>query len=317
VLNRAPLHSGSEGLSLAARRVLLRTLSVSPDVIVQRYLHMEGMADLSELDKKLSRAYAFAPATGWLNEADAAVEQEITRRQMAAPAEGAVATALADVVGDLTRNRLTGEARLVALPEPEFLTALEYSLLAIAEVSQRQLVCRHLNGILHVRRLPYTLDHLETRFRWIGDPGEHDLAIGPALSALGDPRLAHARAEFDSSRDELRHGNLRDAANDAGCAVETAMSVLLDAHGHSQPSRHGAQRVQAGPLFDALVAVDLFERDRDRHLVFAAITVRDHGSHGVGATPRRLTPEYVKAGIASAGVAIAYIAAKLPPDQRE
>jgi hypothetical protein len=164
---------------------------------------------------------------------------------------------------------------------------------------------------LRLRRLPYALDHLETSFTWVGDPTEHELAIAPALSALTDERLGHARAEFDSARNELRHGNLRDAANDAGCAVETALSVLLDSHGRRQPKKYGAERIQAGPLFDALVAAELLDRDRDRDLVFAPITVRDHASHGVGVRPRGLSEAYVKAGVASAGVAIAYLASKL------
>lgn len=293
---------------------MLRALSVAPDVMIQRYLHAEGMVDFRELDEKLTRAYDFAPAASWLNSCEATVEDEIKRRKQIVPAprEDGLVAALGDVADSMARNQLLSEARLLALPEPEFLTAVEYSLLAIGDIAKRQRMCRNLGGILRVRRLPYALDHVETRFRWIGDPAEHQLAIAPALSALSDDRLADARAEFDSARNELRHGNLRDAANDAGCAVETAMSVLLDVHGRSQPSKYGTLRIQAGPLFDALVAAGLLDRNRDRALIFAPITVRDHASHGVGARPQRLSEAYVRAGVADAGVAIAYIASKLP-----
>jgi hypothetical protein len=205
-------------------------------------------------------------------------------------------------------------AFLLCLPESELLTALEGYAATKPPVHRRSgypNLFAYLEHAFQVRGLPYTVSASEG-IRWVGEPAIRNDAIEPALSVLTDPRLANARQEFEDARREHRAGELDDAANDAGCAVESTMSALLAAHGHKQPTKHGKARIQAGPLFDALDAVGLLDRERDRHLVFAPIDVRDAGSHGAGVgTPRR-DPRYVEAGIAAAAVAITYLASKLP-----
>jgi hypothetical protein len=163
-----------------------------------------------------------------------------------------------------------------------------------------------------VRLLPYSIDE-HGNITWAGEPAVHQLAIAPALAALADPRLGTARIEFEQARRELRLGELADAANDAGCAVESTMACLLKAHGHAAPrSKHGAERVQATLLFNKLKDVGLLEQERDHALVSAAIQVRHAGSRGAGTKPRQLDRVYVEAGIAAAAIAITYLASKLP-----
>lgn len=208
----------------------------------------------------------------------------------------------------------TAGAFLLCLPERELLAALESHAASRPPVHRRSgypNLFAYLEHVFRMRGLPYTVSPTDG-VRWVGEPAIRDDAIEPAISALADPRLATARQEFENARRELRAGELDDAANDAGCAVESTMSALLVAHGHKQPKKHGKDRIQAGPLFDALDAVGLLDRERDRHLVFAPIDVRDASSHGAGVGPPRCDSRYVEAGVAAAAVAISYLASRLP-----
>jgi hypothetical protein len=296
MLARLPLHSPDEGLSPPARRLLLGIvedyLNVSARDVMACLLRCEGIETIAELDSKIRRSgRAWRP------------------RPETAP-DGAK---LAYAVATFAELREWSEAttQLLALPAEEFLAAIEH---ALQQLDREDRVFDASEAIAHlfrVRLLPYAIDQNGV-ITWCGEPGVHELAISPALAALTDSRLATARAEFEQARRELLIGELDDAANDAGCAVETTMAVLLNAYGHRQPQRHGNERVQAGPLFDALKAAGLLDHERDRHLVFAAIDVRDAASHGAGVNPRPLDPAYVDAGLAAAAAAITYLASKLP-----
>ncbi len=218
-----------------------------------------------------------------------------------------------DLVGYVPESE-RAEPFLHCLPEPELLTALE------GYASKRPLVSVHggegsvwsyLERVFRTRGLPYTASAQEG-IQLVGEPVLREHAIEPALSALADSRLSNARKEFEDARRELRNGQLDDAANDAGCAVESTMAALLHAHGRRQPTKHGKDRVQAGPLFDALEAAGVVDREGDRHLIFGAIDVRDAGSHGAGIAQRRTDRAYVEAGFTAAAIAITYLASKLP-----
>jgi hypothetical protein len=208
------------------------------------------------------------------------------------------------------------EAFLTCLPEPELVIALELYGHRLARDPRRPRKSRpdlfeYLNKVFGNYGLPYTAS-LREGIQLVGEPVVREYAIEPALSALEDPRLSSARKEFEDARRELRNGQLADAANDAGCAVESTMAALLHAHGRRQPTKHGKERVQAGPLFDALEAAGVVDREGDRHLIFGAIDVRDAGSHGAGIAPRRTDRAYVDAGFGAAAIAITYLASKLP-----
>lgn len=213
------------------------------------------------------------------------------------------------------------EAFLFCLPEPEFLTTLEYiggHGLASSDPkhfgSEAPDLFRYLEQVFRRRGLPYTASPADGIF-WIGEPAIYQDVIEPALSVLEDPRLAPARDEFNKSRGHLRRGELRDAGKTAGDAVETTLAILLDAHGREQPQTAGGDDlVQAGLLFDALKAKELrlLDQDRDHALIFGSIKVRHTCAHGVGANPKPPDPVYVKAGVAAAAVAITYLASKLP-----
>jgi len=307
MLDRTRLHSPDDGLNATARELLLDVLrdelGVDANEIMDCYLRNEGMRDIYELDQKLGRiGTPLMPR----------LEADATESKLARVTAGVVAGGFAiGMVTDPTRQ-------LQQLPDREFLAAIEHTLQDLKvpplRVDAGALLAAARDRIAHlfrVRLLPYSIDE-NAIITWAGEPALHELAIGPALAALADPRLAAARDEFEQARRELRLGELDDAANDAGCAVESTMAALLHAHGRRQPTKHGKERVQAGPLFDALEAAALLDRERDRHLIFAPIAVRDPGSHGAGVKPRRLDPAYVEGGIAAAAVAIAYLASKLP-----
>jgi hypothetical protein len=212
------------------------------------------------------------------------------------------------------------EAFVLCLPEPELLTALEYIGydLGPADVehfgSDGPDLFGYMEQVFRRRGMPYTASPTDG-IEWVGEPTINEEAIEPALAALTDPRLAPARDEFARARAHLRRGELRDAGKAAGDAVETSLAVLLGAHGGTQPQTDGGDDlVQAGLLFDALKAKELrlLDQDRDHALIFGPIKVRHTCAHGVGATPKSPDPAYVTAGVATAAVAITYLASKLP-----
>jgi hypothetical protein len=303
MLDRAPLHSPDEGLSQTARQLLVdalrEELGVDAKEIMRCFLRVEGFIHIYELDAKLRSA-----GRAWLPR----VEESGPGGKLA---QAAVAVALVSRWND-------AEVQLLNLPDLEFLAALEHALSNLdVELYGRSAeeafsaARDRIAQLFRARLLPYGINE-NGIITWNGEPALHELAIAPALAALADPRLATAHAEFEHARRELCLGELDDAANDAGCAVESTMAVLLDAHKRRQPSKFGKERVQAGPLFDALETAGILDRERDRHLVFGAIDVRDAGSHGAGVKLRQSNRAYVEAGIASAAAAITYLASKLP-----
>jgi hypothetical protein len=220
-----------------------------------------------------------------------------------------------EILARVPRNEQC-EVFLGCLPEPEFLIALEvYGRLLLNGARRRRTaqpdLFAYLEKVFRNNGLPLTASARDG-IRWIGEPVIREHVSDPGLAALADSRLSNARKEFEDARRELRNGQLDDAANDAGCAVESTMAALLHAHGRRQPTKHGKDRVQAGPLFDALEAAGVVDRERDRHLIFGAIDVRDAGSHGAGISARRTDRAYVEAGVAASAIAISYLASKLP-----
>src|SRR6202021_935995 len=88
--------------------------------------------------------------------------------------------------------------------------------------------------ICRSRGIPWEFDHLHG-FRYTGDEtGERELTQ-PALAAINRPEFSGGvRSEFESARQELGTGTpaaLKQAVHEAGCSVESAMKVVLEAHG--------------------------------------------------------------------------------------
>ena len=153
-------------------------------------------------------------------------------------------------VDQLVRHvRPIDEARifLECLPEPEFLTALELGGRSLADQpGEHPDLFGYLESVFRSRGLPYRASR-EGGIQLVGELVVREHAIEPALSALVDPRLSNARKEFEDARRELRNGKLDDAANDAGCAVESTMAALLHANGRRQPTSMARSGSRPGP----------------------------------------------------------------------
>jgi hypothetical protein len=314
-LDRPDLHRAEDGLNAAARRLLIRPIGATPQQILTWFVHGEALVDEVELDRKLNRAYARPNGEGWLGDADLILQGEAARRRITASSEGSdnpVVEAARQIAWDLLVAEHGAFARLRALPPAEFLTALEHALENAMSYDRVPSICVQIEEVMRKRLLPYTINR-GGKISWVGEPGVREQAIDPALSALAEPSLVTARAEFEKALVHLRRGELKDAGRWAGDAVETTMAVLLENHGHPQPqTRHGTDLVQAIKLFDQLKStrVGVLNQDRDHALIFAPIKVRNACGHGGGAQPTPPDPAYVEAGVAAAAIAITYLASK-------
>jgi hypothetical protein len=97
-------------------------------------------------------------------------------------------------------------------------------------------------------------------------------------------------------------------------AVETTMACLLTAHGVDLPrNRAGDVTIQAERLFDALKQRGIVE-GYAKGAIMAVSPLRNAGSHGAGPSPVPLNRRDADAAVASAAVAITYLAARLPDD---
>ncbi len=224
----------------------------------------------------------------------------------------AAAEAEADVETSLGLGRVRRvnprEARFYALllnmPEPDFRLAVE-----VAVHDRKEIVAERVTCICRGRGVPWVFTG--QGFEYVGDEQvERDL-IRPALSAINRPEFAGGvRAEFESARRELARGTpdaLKQAVHEAGCSVESAMKVLLDARGVPYGAGDTAQ-----PLFNHLEEADVIPRYMEK-LVLVAMTPRNRkGGHGAGAQAHEVDPAEAEAIVAGAGGAIAYLATLLP-----
>jgi len=203
-------------------------------------------------------------------------------------------------------NEAAAAELLAGMPEPDFRSAMVAGLgPAIRNPEARERV----SNICRARGIPWALTM--QGFEWTGDEEIERETLRPALSALDDPRLARgARVEFEGARQELNVGTptaLKQAISEAASAVESAMRVVLDQRSISYPP--GAS---ASSLFGHLVDEGLVPRHMER-LVLAAATPRNKSaSHGAGEVAHSVAKEEAQAVVASAAVAISYLATKLP-----
>ena len=207
---------------------------------------------------------------------------------------------------------------LLAMPDADFRVALEHGLLlAVRGMSRvgfgmRDVVGEvavHVNTLFEKRGVPYRLDR-ELQLNFHGDPGERELVIAPALAALADPRLAGARSEFEDALTKLGAGrpkDVEDAIEESRKAVESAMKVLIDAHGLPRTGKEPTE-----PLIMALVNGNVVESQTSDLLRAAARIANAQASHGAGAVVRQVPDELAAAAVSVAATAITFLAARLP-----
>ena len=194
---------------------------------------------------------------------------------------------------------------LAHMPESDFRSAVLLASLG-APVAPTDAI----NRICKNRRIEWEFETGEG-FGWIGDDEVEQRAIRPALSAITDARFAGAtRSEFDQARVEIALGtpaSLKQAVHESGCAVESAMKVLLAEHSVSFDENDTAFK-----LFDLLTQVGVVPRFMERVVLGAASPRNKRGGHGAGALPHDVPHEMAEAVLASAAVAIAYLHKCLP-----
>jgi hypothetical protein len=203
-----------------------------------------------------------------------------------------------------TPEAAAARAMLLRMPEPDFRTAVEATIDAgRLEVSERiTAICRN-------RGAPWALSN--DRFEYVGDEQVERELIRPGLAAINRPAFAGGvRQEFESARAELAKGapgDLKQAIIEAGAAAESAMKVLLEAHGATFNPCDTAKA-----LFDSLEAAEIVPRHME-HLVLVAMVPRNRmGAHGAGAVAHRVAAAEAEAVVAGVAGAIAYLATRLP-----
>lgn len=148
-------------------------------------------------------------------------------------------------------------------------------------------------------------------FEWVGDAEVRRELIEPALAAIHDGRFAGGvRSEFEQARAELREGtptSRKQAIHEAGCALESAMKVVLAEHQIAyKPTDTGK------PLFELLERAGLVPKYMEPTF-FAVLTPRNKaGGHGGGPEPHEPDEAETSTVVASAAGAIAYLHTKLP-----
>jgi hypothetical protein len=209
---------------------------------------------------------------------------------------------------------------LLALPEPEFLTAIEHTVAKYAPLSKTaqmssEALVRYIGAAMEAHAVPFGVNPDGLTFRWIGDSVLHKEAIAPALHALQDRRLTAARAEFSDALVKRRAGrasDMRDATHEAANATESVLAVLLSVHDIPAPNNK-----TASALFNRLAAPTATSRGavlpgHVQYLVLAAAEIRNHeGGHGQGTTASAPSPAMVDAAIGAAASAITLLATYL------
>lgn len=204
-------------------------------------------------------------------------------------------------------DEVAARALLVTMPEDDFMLAIEDTLSAL---NAAEAAAPRITKVCETRGIPYRFV-ASKGFEWIGDTIIESELIAPAQAAINDSRFAGGvRDEFEHARAELRHGTAngrKQAVHEAGCAVESAMKVVLD---HQKLSYAKQDAGQA--LFNHLESARLVERFMEP-LVFAVLTPRNKtAGHGGGA--EALDPGEAEAAsvVAAAAGVIAYLHSKLP-----
>jgi hypothetical protein len=165
-----------------------------------------------------------------------------------------------------------------------------------------------LNGLFSESHIPYRFNRLG-RAEWRGDEGAHEVIIRPALDMLEDPRLVGCRQEFEAAVGHLRKGtqkDLEDAIEEAWKSVESAMKILLDAHGIPPPEKGTTE-----PLWIALRDGGIIETPT-RDAVVATSRIRNEWGHGQGGAIRVIPGGVPALAVQTAAAAIVFLGSRLP-----
>lgn len=197
-------------------------------------------------------------------------------------------------------------ALLLAMPEPDFRLAIER---ALAPRRRMGKTTKRINEVCHRRGSSWIFKG--KRFVWVGNELVEKSLMQPAEKALDDSRFGGgARSEFESARTQLRAGTgdaSKQAVREAANAVESAMKVLLEAHGIPYKGNDAAKS-----LFAHLVAGEIVPEYME-HLVLAPCQIRNRaGGHGAGAVPHQVTTEQAEAAVGGAAGALSYLGRLLP-----
>jgi hypothetical protein len=257
--------------------------------------------------------------------ASGALQRTVLNRLMP-PGGGAFNAAVRRAAQESVFSGEAASVVLLALPDTEFLTAIEHAvalghekrLYGIVEDSffgdRRDSTAdsffSYADDALAAHGAPYRRADDDWLFEWIGDPAQHELVVQPALRALDDQRLTGPRAEFDEALHKRRLGtpkDLEDAVDEAAKAVESILKVL---HDECDVRRPRSEHLTA--LFNSLVAGDVLPGYVDKLVASAAGPRNKMASHGQGSTVREVREELADASIAAAATAITFLAHYLP-----
>jgi hypothetical protein len=153
---------------------------------------------------------------------------------------------------------------------------------------------------------------MPSAFTWTSDPTTLRDVIAPALDALGDNRLASGPGvEYASARAELRVGTPaahKQAVAEACNAVESTMQVLAEEHELMLTGKSGAQN-----LFTLLCNNNVVHAATETLVLAPSRFGNKRGRHGAGASAHDVTADEAEAVVRAAGVAISFLAQRLPP----
>ncbi len=206
-----------------------------------------------------------------------------------------------------TPHEVGAHVLLMMMPEPDFRLAVEE---AVSRSVQPQTAGERITKICRSRGAPWVFGG--NGFQWVGEQLVEREMLRPALTVLDDRRFAGGvRSEFESARSELRAGTQvarKQAVYEAGCAVESAMKVLLDEHGTTYDKAHDTAQKLFGHLKDAGLVPPYMERT----LLASAQPRNKTAGHGAGAIPHNVSVAEAEAVVAAAAGAIAYLGKLLP-----
>lgn len=122
----------------------------------------------------------------------------------------------------------------------------------------------------------------------------HTEAVKPAISFLNQPEYAGPRDEFFGAYEHYRHGNLKEALNDALKAFESTIKVVLELRGWEYDKTSPAKRLLA-----VLLANNFLPSYHQNHLNALSTllessvpTIRNkEGGHGQGSEVSEVEPE--------------------------
>lgn len=320
VLDRPPRPRAGEVTDTVRGAILRRAhedLGLNAPQVLSLHTDADYIPDTWHLLADVERRYLLAPGT---------LEQRAADRVAAEQAR--TGFSYRPAVGETVRSDAGAGFILLALPETEFLTAIEHAVTlgsargiygssgfsGISDASElADAFFRYADGALAAHGAPYRVADDARHFEWVGDPKQYELTVGPALVALGDPRLCGGpRDDFERALRTRRLGaakDLEDVIIAAAKSVESVLKVLYDEHDVKKPSKH-----ELGALFNGLAHANVrVLPGYVQQLVLAVGEPRNNmAGHGPGATIREVPEWLADASIAAAATAITLLAHHLP-----